>query len=204
MVETSIRDLRAIAFSVLLLKAAGNGAAWAERLDLERLLTDPKALAKLVIEYEPGDTTSLFIYGTGAVVKQARPLASDALVPTCNGRVGQNEVKELVGTFIRDHFFDLPIRSYFYMTASDEDDFWKALKIHSITIDDGETRAARQFAEGVYQSRKEPIPRDFATIEEVLRRIEQQVTEGKPCHVSPGIKRPPLPSPQPAPASLPS
>jgi hypothetical protein len=171
----------------------------------ERLLSDPKTLSTLVIEYEPGDTTSLFVYGTGIVVKQAHPSPSPGLLPTCTGTVDQDELKQLIRTFITHHFFDLPVRSYLYVTASDDmDDFWRALKLHSITLDDNETRASRQFAEGMYQDRKEPIPQVFSKIEEVLQRIEREATQGKPCHMEPAVKLPPLRSSQPVPSSFPS
>jgi hypothetical protein len=198
-----MKPLRVITSFFLLLSAASNGSEFRERLDLERLLTDPGALPQLVIEYEPGNDTVLFIYGTGAVVKQAYPpLRPNALVPTCTGKVSQDEVRELVRVLMRRHFFDLEIRSYFYATVSDDlKDFWKMLQLHSITIDDGKTRASRGFASGVYQDRKEIVPADFAVIEEVLRHIGS-VTEGKPCHVSPVIKLPAPPEPKPS--SLPS
>jgi hypothetical protein len=197
--------LRTLVSSVLFVSTLYGDSEIVERLDLERFLTDPTALAKLVIEYEPGDSTTVFVYGNGRLVKQARPLISDALVPTCSGKISQEEVKDLIRSFISHQFFDLPTRSYAYMTVNDDsDDFWKALKLHSITIDDGKTRASRQFAEGIYEGRKEPIPMDFTAIEDALRSIEHEATEGKPCRLSPGIKLPPAHWPQPVRSAVPS
>ena len=79
----------------------------------------------------------------------------------------------MVRALINRHFFDLPSRSYVYRTiSSDEYEFWKAVKLHSITIDDGKTRASRQFADGIYYDRKQILPPDFIAVEEILHRIK--------------------------------
>jgi len=163
-----------------------------ERLDLERMLKDSDALNKLVIEYRPTNNSFLFVYGSGRVVTQAHPqIGSSELVPTCVGKIDQVEVRGLVQEMVEHRFFDLPVNEYYYTTASDEwDDFWRALKLHSITIDDGHSRASRQFADGVYGDKKQSIPADFAAIEEVLVRIQQSAIGSKPCHIAPGISLP--------------
>lgn len=190
--KNAMNALRGIAVSALLVATVLGESELAERLDLKRLLTDSAALDQLVIEYQPSDNTVVFVYGTGRVVKQARPqVGSYELVPTCTGRVGQDEVQGLVQALISRRFFDLPLRSYYFMTASDDgDDFWRALKLHSITIDDGQTRASRQFADGIYQDKKQTIPADFAAIEEILIRMGKSATSGKPRHMAPGISLP--------------
>lgn len=180
----------------MVLAAAALGSEWAQKIDLQPLLSDPAALEKLVIEYRPDMQTFLFVYGTGRVVKQAHSIrAPNALVPTCTGKIGQDEVRELVREFIVHRFFDLPIRSFVFARASDDfDDFLKELKQHSIVIDDGSHRAQRDFAEGIYNGKKEFIPLDFSAIEEVLRRIEKSALGNKPCTISPGIQLPPVTS----------
>jgi hypothetical protein len=192
-----MKYLREVTLAVLALNAPLFGSEMAERLDLERLLRDTAGLNKLLIEYEAGDNTVLFVNGGGTVVKQGRSwFKSNALVPTCTGRVGRDDAEELVRALISWHFFDLPTRSYYYATASDEEDFWRALKVHSITIDDGQRRTYRQFAEGAYQERKETIPANFTAIEDVLRHIEKSAIGGNSCHIAPGIKLPPSDPPK--------
>ncbi len=192
-----------VALSIALLGSGGQSTQLSESLDLRRLLAKPKMFDQLAIEYESGDDIALFVYGTGAVVKQVRPMRAPALVPTCSGKVGQEKVRELIEAMVRLHFFKLPVRSYPLAFASDDEvDFWKALKVHSITIDDGENRAGRQFAEGVSQGRKEPIPQNFVAIEKLLQDMRQQATEGKPCHMAPILKLPPLDAPEAVPSSF--
>jgi len=194
----------AISLAVLLvLVTAALGSESAQKIDLKALLSDPAAMEKLVIEYRPDMQTFLFVYGTGRVVKQAHSIrAPNALVPTCTGKIGQDEVRELVQEIVVHHFFDLPIRSFVFARASDDfDDFLKELKLHSIVIDDGSHRAHRDFAEGIYNDKKEFIPLDFSAIEEVLRRIEKSALGNKPCTISPGIQLPPVTSSGVLPAS---
>jgi hypothetical protein len=201
-----MEHLQRLALCVLLLGVAVNGSEFADRLDLEKLLTDSAALEKLVVGYEPSLDTILFVYGTGKVVKQGHSrLGSNALVPTCTGSVSQDKLRDLIRAMIRRHFFDLPVRSYVFMTISDDEgEFWKALKLHSIVIDDGKTRTYRQFADGVYGDRKETIPPDFAAIEEILLDIDKKATGSKPCHIAPGMMLPHADSLKVAPRSSPS
>jgi hypothetical protein len=185
-------DLRKIALSILFVVGALSASELAERLDLKKVLSDSAALDKLVIEYRPTNNSVLFVYGTGRVVTQAHPqIGSSELVPTCVGRIGQAEVKGLVQEIINHRFFDLPLNEYYFITASDDgDDFWRALKLHSITIDDGHSRASRQFADGIYQEKQQTIPADFAAIEEILLRMGKSAIGDKPCHIAPGIDLP--------------
>ena len=46
---------------------------WHERIELDRLLSDPAALDKLVIIYRPGYRQTLFVFGMGKVVLQTYP-----------------------------------------------------------------------------------------------------------------------------------
>jgi hypothetical protein len=187
-----MNDSRKIALSILFVVTAMTASDLAERLDLKKLLGDSAALDKLVIEYRPTDNSVLFVYGTGRVVTQAHPkIGSSELVPTCVGKIDQAEVRGLVQEMINHRFFDLPPNEYYFITASDDgDDFWRALKLHSITIDDGHSRASRQFADGTYQDKKQAIPADFAAIEEILMRMEKSAIGDKPCHIAPGINLP--------------
>lgn len=166
----------------------------ADRVDLFSLLARPATLSKLIIEYQPSTGSFIFIYGTGNVVRQVhKATASSMQVPTCSGTVTQNEVKVLVRELIRIHFFALPSRSYIFQTASnDEDEFWQAVQLHSITIDDGGIRASRQFASGFYGGRKQTIPSAFAVAEAKLRKIADAATNGKPCSIAPAVKLTPI------------
>ena len=172
---------------------AGAASQLGDRIDLERVLRDPAAMNALVILYKPNMEDSLYVYGNGRVVFQSHAVQmSDELVPTCKGKLQLSQVRELVEAIHEHHFFDLPQRSYYFMTASDDaDDFWKALKLHTIVLDDGETRAQRSFAEGMYQGVREPIPPDFAAIEVLLQKIRSDDIGGA-CHIAPGIKLPEL------------
>ena len=187
-----MNDLRKIALSILFVATGLIASELAERLDLKRVLSDPAALSKLAIEYRPADNSVLFIYGTGRVVTQAHPhVGSSELAPTCVGKIGQAEVNGLVQEMINHRLFDLPVNEYYFTTVSDDgDEFWKALKLRSITIDDGHGRASRQFADGIYQGKRQTVPADFAAIEEVLRRMGKAAIGDKPCHIAPGIDLP--------------
>jgi len=177
---------------VIAMSAAVQCSDMVSRLDLKRLLNDPAALSKLIIRYQSSRNKVLFVYGTGRVVRQTTsPHVSDSLVPTCSGRISQEAVRDLVQLMIGRHFFDLPIRSYWFATASDgEDDYWDVVKLHSIIIDDGASRARRDFGAGVYMEQQESIPEAFAAVEARLLEIEKSGIEDKPCRVAPGIRLP--------------
>jgi len=185
-------DLRKIALSILAGATALIASELVERLDLQKPLHDSAALNQLVIEYRPANNSILLVYGTGKLVTQAHPqVGSSELAPTCIGKISQADVKGLVQEIINHRLFDLPLNEYYFMTASDDgDDFWRALKLHSITIDDGHSRASRQFAAGIYQGKKQTIPTDFAAIEELLLRTGKSAIGDKPCHIAPGINLP--------------
>jgi hypothetical protein len=187
-----MNNLQRIASVILLLVTALKASELGERIDLARLLNDSAALDKLAIEYRPTDSLVVFVYGTGRVVTQAHPkIGSSELVPTCVGKIDKAAVRELVQEMINHQFFNLPLNEYYFITASgDSDDFWSALKLHSITIDDGRSRASRQFADGIYQAKKQSIPADFAAIEEIVVRMKKSAIADKPCHMAPGISLP--------------
>lgn len=184
--------LRLLFLLVLAPSVALYASQWAEKLDLNRLLTNPEALSTLVIRYQPNRTEVLYVYGTGKVVHQnVSPHLSDALVPTCTGRISEEQVQDLIRFMLARHFFDLPINSYYYSTASDdEDDYWNAVKLHSIIMDDGISRARRDFAAGVWLDKQKTLPTDFVVVEEKLRAIQDVATGNKPCHLAPGIRLP--------------
>jgi hypothetical protein len=93
-------------------------------------------------------------------------------------------------------FFDLPIRTYWYATAADdEDDYWDKIKLHSIIIDDGTFRAQRDFAAGIWMDNQESIPKNFAAVEAKLLETEKSATGDKPCRIAPGIRLPPAQHP---------
>jgi hypothetical protein len=126
---------------------------WHERIKLDRLLSDPAALDKLVIIYRPTYPQTLFVFGTGKVVLQTYPPSffpqDTALLPTCTANKNQSDVRDVIRTMIRAHFFELPQKSY--VDTGDENnqiEFEKEVKDHSIVVDDGASRAYRDFAEG--------------------------------------------------------
>jgi hypothetical protein len=88
--------------------------ARANRLD--RLLSDPAALDKLVIIYRPTYRQTLFVFGMGKVVLQTYPPSffprDAALLPTCTANKSQSDVRDVIRTMIRAHFFELPQKSY--------------------------------------------------------------------------------------------
>jgi hypothetical protein len=173
-------------------------------LDLNRLLNDPNALTSLVIRYQASQTEVLYVYGSGKVVKQTvLPQLSDALVPTCTGRISNEQVRDLVQFMSEHRFFGLPLNSYYYATASDdEDDYWNAVKVHSIVVDDGISRAHRDFAAGVWLGWQQTLPENFVAIENKLLGIQESATANKPCRLAPGIRLPAAQQPTVVPQEL--
>ena len=64
---------------------------------------------------------------------------------------------------------------------NNEIEFQKAVKLHSIVVDDGASRAHRDFAEGKYQGGDEMIPPAFGDVEGALRRVAGSLLNGVPC-----------------------
>ena len=157
-----------------------------ERIELDRLLSDPAALDKLVIIYRPTYRQTLFVFGMGKVILQTYPPSffpqDTALLPTCTANKSQSDVKDVIRTMIRAHFFDLPQKSY--VDTGDENneiEFEKEVKDHSIVVDDGASRAYRDFAEGQYRGKNKQIPVAFGEVEDALRRLAGSVLNGAPC-----------------------
>jgi hypothetical protein len=145
-----------IAIWLLVLATAALCSESAQKIDLQALLSYPAAMEKLVVEYRPDMQTALFVHGTGRVVKQAHSVrAPNVLVPTCTGNVDQEEVRKLVREMIVHHFFDLPIRSFTFLFASDDlVEAMKELKQHSIVIDDGLTGLSVTLPKGFTTAKK--------------------------------------------------
>jgi hypothetical protein len=60
-----------------------------------------------------------------------------------------DEIREVIRTMAQAQFFDLPEKSFVYTgDENNEIEFQKAVKLHSIVVDDGASRAHRDFAEG--------------------------------------------------------
>jgi hypothetical protein len=115
---------------------------WHERIKLDRLLSDPAALDKLVIIYRPTYRQTLFVFGMGKVVLQTYPPSffpqDTALLPTCTANKNQSDVRDVIRTMIRAHFFELPQKSY--VDTGDENnqiEFEKEVKDHSIVVHSG-------------------------------------------------------------------
>jgi hypothetical protein len=173
---------------------------WSDKLDLSRLLKSPEALNGLVIRYQASRTEVLYVYGSGKVVKQTvDPKISDSLVPTCTGHIDSERIRNLIQFLVERHFFALPFNTYYYATASDEDDYWSAVQVHSIILDDSISRAQRDFASGVWLEKQQTLPEDFVAVEDKLRAIQETAIENKPCRLSPGIRLPAAQRPMVAP-----
>jgi len=162
------------------------GSEWHNRIDLDRFLSDPAALDRLVIIYRPTYRQTWFVFGTGRVVLQTYPPGCfpqrETLLPTCTADKSRDEIREVIRTMARAQFFDLPEKSF--VDTGDEDneiEFQKAVKLHSIVVDDGASRAHRDFAEGKYQGRDEKIPAAFGDIEGALRWVASSLLNGAPC-----------------------
>jgi len=184
---------RGVWLSVGLLAAVVvSGSELKHRIDLERLLTDSTALQRLKILYEPSSHLRIFVYGTGKVITQARPertLSYMGLVPTCSGSVSEKEIRSLIEDLKARKFFDLPEKGYIYITASDEfDDWFEALKLHGIILDDGQFRARRSFAAGIYMEQQQKLPEDFIAVEAKLDRIAREAIGNEPCRMAAAIK----------------
>lgn len=156
--------------------SAEAGSDWRERIELTRLLSDPAALDKLVIIYRPTYRQTLFVFGTGKVVLQTYPPSffpqDTALLPTCIAHKSQDDIRDIIRTMIRAHFFELPQKSYVDTgDANSEIEFEKEVKDHSIVVDDGASRAYRDFAEGQYRGKSEQIPAAFDEVEVALRQL---------------------------------
>jgi len=166
--------------------SAEAGSEWRERIELTRLLSDSAALDKLVIIYRPTYRQTLFVFGTGRVVVQTYPPSffpqDTALLPTCTAQKSQGDIRDIIRTMIRVHFFELPQKSYVDTgDANSEIEFEKEVKNHSIVVDDGASRAYRDFAEGQYRGKSEQIPVAFDEVEDALRRPAGSVLNGAPC-----------------------
>jgi TonB family protein len=166
--------------------SAQASSEWRDRIALDRLLSDSAALDKLVIIYRPTYRQTLFVFGMGKVVLQTYPPSffpqDTAMVPTCTANKSQSDVRDVIRTMIRAHFFELPQKSY--VDTGDENneiEFEKEVKNHSIVVDDGASRAYRDFAEGQYRGKNEQIPAAFGEVEDALRRLAGPVLNGAPC-----------------------
>jgi hypothetical protein len=187
------RALSAFVFfaSVLLVTPSDGqaiGSVWRSRLDLKQVDSDPVKLANLLIIYRPSYRQTLFVFGTGKVVLQTYPETlfsqSAAPIPTCRSTIGVDEVKQLALT-LNARLFDLPEKSYVdtgeYASVTT---FLKELRDHSIIVDDGASRAFRDFAEGTYRGKQEEIPREFSEIERPLQQLLTRTSAVSNCRLA--------------------
>jgi hypothetical protein len=159
---------------------------WRKRIELTQLLSDSGALDKLVIIYRPTYRQTLFVFGMGKVVLQTYPpnffAQNTTLLPTCTVNKSQSEIRDLIRTMMLAHFFDLPQKSFVYTgNQNNEIEFEREVKQHSIVVDDGASRAYRDFAEGKYQGMNEQIPAAFNDVENALRRLAGSDLNAAPC-----------------------
>jgi len=160
------------------------------QLDLEPMLHDGKALAKLVIMYElptAGRSFRLFfVHGDGSLALQlypGRPMSTTDM-PTCTGRVTPKEIQGLIKTMIEKHFWSLPERQYLFVNGKPTHE---ELGVHGIFVDNGLDKSARAFAVGTYLDKQESIPEDFAAVEQLLNKFAN-FTLTKPCHFAPALE----------------
>jgi hypothetical protein len=185
--------MRFLLVSLLLLLPHATGTLQ-HQVDLEPMLHDDKALQKLTIlyQYEPRANHGFqmfYVRGDGSLILQAfpeRPMATRN-IPTCRNRVNQEKVKEIVRLMIQRHFWDLPERSFIFLSVSQSEE---TLEIHTIAVDDGITEARRNFGVGTYAGKQESMPADFAVVEEQLKQLKEFTlhTPERPCHLAPAIK----------------
>lgn len=162
---------------------------YAPQLDLEPMLHDDNALEKLVIMYDSpaGHGFRLFfVRGDGSLVLQTypgRPMAKTDM-PTCRGKVAQDEIRELIKTMTERHFWALPEKHYIFVNGERRDE---GLAVHGIFVDNGSEKAARTFGAGAYAGKQESIPEDFSAIEQRLKKLAD-LTELRPCHFAPPLQ----------------
>jgi hypothetical protein len=160
------------------------------QLDLEPMLHDGKALAKLVVMYElptAGRGFRLFfVHGDGSLVLQmypGRPMATTD-IPTCTGQVTPKEIQDLIKAMMEKHFWSLPEKQYLLVNGEPPHE---ELGVHGIFVDNGSDKSARSFAVGTYLDKQESTPEDFAAIEQHLKKLAD-LTVLRPCHFAPALE----------------
>ena len=160
------------------------------QLDLEPMLHDSKALAKLVIMHESPTAGRgfrlFFVHGDGSLVLQiypGRPMATTD-IPTCTGQVTPKEIQDFIKTMMERHFWSLPEKQYLFLgDVPPHEEFG----LHRIFVDNGSDKSARSFAVGTYLDKQESIPEDFAAVEQLLNKFAN-FTLTKPCHFAPALE----------------
>jgi hypothetical protein len=161
-----------------------------QQLDLVLMLRDTQKLQKLSIMYDsptPHGFRLLFVRGDGSLILQSypgRPMATND-VPTCEGKVDQDKVKELVSLIIGKHFWDLPEKRFLFINGPPSH---AEFELHRIFISNGIERAVRDFGVGTYAGKQESIPDDFAAIELYLQKLAESTFSNKPCHLAPAVE----------------
>jgi hypothetical protein len=192
--EVAVRWLAIFCF----LLPTGSTSERRGRIDLNGLLASPATLSQMVLRWDYPPNSELYLYGDGRLALQAYPVVPDdpdspfllknrSLVPTCSTRISTADIKALLQLMIERHFFDLPEKSYVYMTAAYAR---RNLELHTIAVDNGKEKAERTFGVGKYQGQEESFPPDFAAIEQALAKIRDSASlpSRRPCGVEPGIK----------------
>jgi hypothetical protein len=88
---------------------------------------------------------------------------------------------------IKRHFFELPEKSFFFASLAQVNE---KLELHTIAIDDGQTKISRTFGVGMRDGKEETLPADFFAIEDEMKRLRDSVFPpgAKPCHFAPVIE----------------
>src|SRR5215469_1295116 len=154
--------------------------------DLRSIISDDAALGSTKILYSV-DTRLVAVRGDGIVLMQSTGQQLP-LLPTCRGRVPVEEVRRLLETMLHEQFLDLPQKTY--MTMGEEED-WRRLRLHSISISTTGRSAKRDFFAGKYGGKHQEFPERFVTIEKAIDELESKaIPKGTHCTVAPrsGLK----------------
>jgi hypothetical protein len=108
------------------------------------------------------------------------------LVPTCRTRIGADDIRAVVGGMIEKHLFDLPEKSYLYITAASER---RKLELHTIAVDNGKEMAERAFGVGEYAVKTQSLPPDFAIVEKALEKVRGSAfpPHRRPCGIAAAV-----------------
>lgn len=167
------------------------------RINLTEMLQNPAVLQRMSLmwDYPP---TALYLYGDGRLILQAYQVIPDdpddpylienrgGLVPTCQTKIGVDDIRAVVGLMIDKHFFDLPEKSFVYSTAAYER---RKLELHAIAVDNGREMANRTFGVGEFFGKTESLPPDFANIENALEKMRDSAfpPHHRPCGIAAAV-----------------
>jgi hypothetical protein len=168
---------------VLALQAAGVLPA-EPAPDLRHVISDDAALASVEISYRV-DGQLIAVRGDGSVFMQSTRQQLP-LLPTCKGKVAPADIRRLLETMLTAQFLNLPQKSYMMLNGDEED--WRKLQLHSISIMVAAGSAKRDFSAGEYRGEHQEIPEKFATIEKAIVELKSKaIPLGTHCTVAPPL-----------------